>query len=188
MGITLNPSNSLLLLATLLTAAFWVFARVKSDYLAHGGLSRPVAILQTGYFCVYALCSYLFLDSRLSTVKTEGPLFPLSLVLMLAGFMIVVYSMPFLGRRSFGREVGSLRTSGLYRYSRNPQLVGGFFFIVGYALLWPSWPGAAWAGLWLVISHLMVRSEEVHLENIFGEQYRDYRANTPRYLGLPRGK
>jgi hypothetical protein len=38
-------------------------------------------------------------------------------------------SMPFLGQRSFGREVGRLRTTGLYRYSRNPQLVRGCFFI-----------------------------------------------------------
>jgi protein-S-isoprenylcysteine O-methyltransferase Ste14 len=186
MGIALNTFGSLLLLAALLAAAFFVFAQVRSDYRAHGRLSRPIAILQLGYFCVYALSSYAFLDSRLSHVNTVGLLFPLALVLMLMGFLLVVFSMPFLGQRSFGREVGSLRTSGLYRYSRNPQLVGGFFFIVGYAMLWLSWQGALWASLWLVIAHLMMRGEEAHLENVFGKEYRNYCARTPRYLGLPK--
>ena len=185
-GVTLNPFGSLLLLAALLAGAFFVFARVRSDYRALGRLSRPIAILQVAYFCVYALASYAFLDSRLSHVTMGGLLFPLALVLMLIGFLLVLFSMPFLGRRSFGQEVGGLRTTGLYRYTRNPQLVGGFFFIVGYAMLWPSWQGALWACLWLVIAQLMVRGEEAHLEHVFGDAYRDYCAHTPRYLGLPK--
>ncbi len=186
MGIVLNPLASLLLLTALLLAAFFVFARVRSDYRTHGQLSRPAAILQTGYFCVYALCSYLVLDARLSHVRTAGPLFPLAITLMLLGLLAVLFSMPFLGRRSFGQEVGSLRTDGLYRYSRNPQLVGGFLFIAGYVMLWPSWQGAAWASLWLVSAQLMVRAEEEHLGRVFGAAFRDYCARTPRYLGLPK--
>lgn len=134
----MNAFGSLLLLAALLAAAFFVFARARRDYRSHGRLPRPVAILQTGYFCVYAFASYLFLDARLSQVDTGGFRFPLALVLMALGFLPAVLSMPFLGRRSFGREVGRLRASGLYRYNRNPQLVGGFLFVVGYAMLWPS--------------------------------------------------
>lgn len=186
MGDTLNVFGSLLLFAVLIAAAFFIFSRVKSDYRAHGKLSRPTAILQTGLFCVYGLSSYLFLDARLSHVKTSGLLFSAALILMTIGLLMVLFSMPFLGQQSFGREVSGLRTSGLYQYSRNPQLVGGFFFIVGYALLWPSWTGVLWAAAWLVIAHLMVQSEEAHLENVFGDEYRDYCTHTPRYLGLPK--
>jgi protein-S-isoprenylcysteine O-methyltransferase Ste14 len=183
--ITFPAYVNLLLLAALLAAAFYVFARVRADYRTCGRLTRPVAILQVTYFCVYALCSYIFLDSRLSHIRTDGALFALALILMAIGFLLVLISMPFLGRRSFGYEVGGLRTSGLYRFSRNPQLVGGFFFIIGYVMLWPSWQGAVWASLWLPIMHLMVRGEEEHLEHVFGSQYRDYCTRTPRYLGIP---
>ena len=186
MGVPLSVIVSVLHISALLAAAFYVFARVKSDYLSRGKLSRPSALLQVVYFCIYALSSYAFLDSRLSHISAVGLFFLVALILMMIGFLIIVFSMPFLGQRSFGREVGSLRTSGLYKYSRNPQLVGGFFFIVGYALLWPSWKGGAWASLWLVISYLMVRGEEAHLENVFGEEYRNYCVRTPRYLGLPK--
>jgi protein-S-isoprenylcysteine O-methyltransferase Ste14 len=182
-SITRDAFGCLLLLAALLAAAFLVFTRVRSEYETHGRLSRRVAVLQVAFFCVYALASYTFLDSRLSRVNTANLAFPVSVVLMLIGVLLVLFSMPFLGRRSFGREVGRLRTSGLYRYSRNPQLVGGFMFIVGYAMLWPSLPGALWASLWLVIAHLMVRAEEARLQQVFGDEYRDYCAHTPRYLG-----
>jgi protein-S-isoprenylcysteine O-methyltransferase Ste14 len=182
----LNVFGNLLLLAALLGAAFFVFAKVKSDYQLRGRLSRPIAVLQTGYFCVYALCSYVFLDSRFSHISAKGFFIFLAVVFMVIGLLVVAFSMPFLGRRSFGMEVGGLRTSGLYRNSRNPQLVGGFIFIVGYAMLWPSWTGAVWASMWLIIAKLMVRGEEAHLENIFGDQYREYCMRTPRYLGLPK--
>ena len=182
----MNQFGSLLLLAALLASAFFVFARVRSDYRAYGRLSRPIAILQVGYFCAYALASYASLDSRLSHVNTSGLLFPLALILMLIGLMMVVFSMPFLGWSSFGEEVGRLRTTGIYQYSRNPQLVGGFLFILGYASLWPSWIGYLWASLWLVIAHLMVHGEEEHLDSVFGDEYQAYCQKTARYLGLPR--
>lgn len=186
MVFVLNTFGSLLLFAALFAAAIYVFARVRSDYLTFGKLSRPIAVLQTGYFFIYALCSYAFLDSRLSQIETRGFLFPLAIILMVIGFLAIIFSMPFLGKRSFGQETGSLHTSGLYRCSRNPQLVGGFLFMVGYALLWPAWKGALWASLWLVISYLMVRGEEEHLTRVFGDEYRDYCQRTPRFIGIPK--
>jgi protein-S-isoprenylcysteine O-methyltransferase Ste14 len=183
-GIVLDAFSGLLLIIALLVAALYVFAKVRMDYQTYGRLSRPVSILQVGYFCVYALASYTVLDSRLSHVTASGVLFPLALIFMAVGFLAVIFSMPFLGKRSFGREVGRLRTRGIYRYSRNPQLVGGLFFIIGYTLLWPSWQGVLWASLWLVIMPLMIRGEEMHLKNVFGKEYQKYCARTPRYLGF----
>jgi protein-S-isoprenylcysteine O-methyltransferase Ste14 len=183
MGVILGR---LALFAALLAGAFFVFDRVRSDYRAHGALSRSTAILQVGFLCAYALSSYAFLDARLSQVNVASVSFAISLALMILALLMIVLSMPFLGKRSFGEETGGLCTTGVYRYSRNPQLVGGFLFIVGYALLWPSWMGVLWAGLWPIIMHLMVRGEEEHLEMIFGDEYRRYCELTPRYLGLPK--
>ena len=147
---------------------------------------KPVAIIQTAFFAVYAFASYLFLDARLTAISCPGILLPVALLLMAAGLALVLLSMPFLGRRSFGMQTGVLHTSGIYRFSRNPQLVGSFLFIVGYALLWPAWSGLLWAAIWLPVAHLMVRAEEEHLARIFGPQYDEYRRRTPRYIGLPK--
>ena len=186
MGIQINPIPALALAIGLLLLAFYVFSRVRSDYLELGALSRPVAVLQTGYFFVYALSSYLFLDSILTAIVARGPLLALAAILMGVGLAVVLLSMPFLGRKSFGREVGRLHVSGLYLYSRNPQLVGSFIFIIGYVLLWPSWTGLLWACVWLPIAYLMVRGEEEHLAMVFGEEYEAYRRRTPRYVGIPK--
>jgi protein-S-isoprenylcysteine O-methyltransferase Ste14 len=186
MGIQLHPAVALLIAAGLTLLASYVFTRVRADYRAQGALTRPVAVLQTGYFFAYALCSYLFLDSRLTRISGRGLVLGVAVILMNAGLCVVLLSMPLLGRRSFGREVGRLHTRGIYRYSRNPQLVGAFSFIVGYALLWPSWVGMLWAALWLPISHLMVRAEEEHLQKVFGNEYEEYCRRTPRYVGMPR--
>jgi protein-S-isoprenylcysteine O-methyltransferase Ste14 len=186
MGFKIDLLPAFLLSGCLILAAVWVFARVRSDYRTHGRLTRPVAVLQTGYFFAYAFSSYLFLDSRFNSITSQGFLLVLSIVLMIAGVGIALLSMPFLGRRSFGGEVGSLHTTGIYRYSRNPQLTGSFLFIAGYALLWPSWPGLLWAGIWCVICYLMVGAEEEHLVKVFGREYEEYYARTPRYLGIRR--
>ena len=186
MGVALSLLGRLVLFGALLAGAFFVFARVRSDYRAQGKLSRPTAILQVGCLCAYALSSYAFLDARLSQVNVAGVPFIIAVVLMILGLLMIVLSMPFLGRRSFGEQTGGLCTTGVYRYSRNPQLVGGFLFILGYTLLWPSWMGLLWAGLWPVIMHLMVRGEEEHLEKVFGDAYREYCEQTSRYFGLPK--
>jgi protein-S-isoprenylcysteine O-methyltransferase Ste14 len=184
---TFMPLVYIILALILFLAVIMLFKNVRTDYHVHGRLSSSTAFLKTAYFCIYALCSYLFLDSRPSSVATRSPVFIAALALMGLGAAAVLLSMPALGRRSFGQDVGSLQTTGLYRYSRNPQLVGGFLFILGYAILWPSWHGLLWCALWIPIAHLMVRGEEEHLARVFGQEYTDYCRRTPRYLGFRRG-
>jgi len=164
--------------------AIWVFGCVRKDYRTQGKLTRGIAMIQTGYFVYYVLCSYMFLDSHLSQIKTGGLLFLLACVLMVIGFLVVILTMSLLGSRSFGNKIGKLNTSGLYRYSLNPQMIEGFLFILGYALLWPAWQGFAWAAVWLVISSLMVRGEEEHLTREVEKEYQDYCGRVPRYFDL----
>jgi len=183
-----DPVNAVVIAGSLLLLAAYVFSRVRSDYRDHNKLTQPVAVLQTGFFFVYALCSYLFLDSRFTAVSREGILLTFAVLLMVVGLAVVLLSMPFLGSRSFGAHVGQLHTRGIYRFSRNPQLAGSFIFILGYVLLWPSWTGALWAALWLPISYWMVRAEEEHLASVFGKEYEEYCRCTPRFIGVVKAR
>ena len=85
---------------------------------------------------------------------------------------------------SIGQEAEGVHRAGLYRYSRNPQIVAYFLVVAGYSLLWPSLLGVVWVCLYLVIAHMMVSTEEQHLARLFGDEYRAYCASTPRYVGL----
>lgn len=72
---------------------------------------------------------------------------------------------------------------GPYRHVRNPMICGVLLMVAGQALLFRSPAVAAWAGAFLVINQCyFLLSEEPGLERRFGESYRVYRANVPRWL------
>ena len=83
-------------------------------------------------------------------------------------------------------DTGKLTISGPYRWSRNPQYVGWFLFLLGFALNdWSLWCLAAL--LVVAISlHLLVLVEEEHLSRVFGEEYVNYYRKIPRYAGWRR--
>jgi protein-S-isoprenylcysteine O-methyltransferase Ste14 len=83
-------------------------------------------------------------------------------------------------------DAGKLAVTGPYRWSRNPQYVGYFLFLLGFALNdWSLW---CLAGLLAVaISlHLLVLVEEEHLRRVFGRRYLEFHRATPRYAGWGR--
>jgi protein-S-isoprenylcysteine O-methyltransferase Ste14 len=102
---------------------------------------------------------------------------------MVAGLSFCLMGITKLGwNDTLGSKVSGLRQTGLYRYSRNPQLAFYFVFYIGYALLWPSLAGLIWLGVYRIISHIMVLTEEEHLFRVFGEEYQQYHEKTPRYI------
>ena len=73
--------------------------------------------------------------------------------------------------------------SGPYRFSRNPMYVAWTLIYVGIAILVNSWWLFILLPVILVFTHyIVVRREEQRLEQVFGEEYRQYRDNVRRYL------
>jgi protein-S-isoprenylcysteine O-methyltransferase Ste14 len=80
-------------------------------------------------------------------------------------------------------DAGKLTTVGPYRWSRNPQYVGWFLFLLGFALNdWSLWCLAALLAIAISL-HLLVLVEEEHLLRTFGEQYVEFCRQVPRYAG-----
>lgn len=83
----------------------------------------------------------------------------------------------------------ALATGGIYRFSRNPMYVGGGPLMLGLAILF----GVDWIPILMVPGFLLlhfgiVRREEQYLVGKFGEEYRRYCAQVPRYVpGLAPG-
>lgn len=75
-----------------------------------------------------------------------------------------------------------IRREGPYRVSRNPIYVG-FHLLTAAALLYTANPVVlVLAATSVAIHHAVVLSEERHLERVFGDEYREYRARVRRYL------
>jgi protein-S-isoprenylcysteine O-methyltransferase Ste14 len=170
----------------LLATAFLIFRHVGSDYLTHGKLTPFSSFLETLIFFLHGAGSYFFLDSDLSHSDRSSPTFVLAVLCIAVGLPFVFIAMTRLGMgQSLGSQVRGLQSTGLYRYTRNPQIVAYGLVVIGYALLWPSWSGLVWVMIYMAIAHWMVRTEEEHLRRVYGEAYERYCARTPRYIGLP---
>lgn len=88
-------------------------------------------------------------------------------------------------RRISGRDTSRLVTTGLYRWSRNPQYAGWFSVLLGISLIGRSGLALLFTLAFIVAIHLYTTwLEEPYLEHIFGEQYLVYKSKTPRYIPL----
>jgi protein-S-isoprenylcysteine O-methyltransferase Ste14 len=72
---------------------------------------------------------------------------------------------------------------GVYRYVRNPMISGVLFVLLAESLLTGSSRVLIWFSLFLLINLVYIPLfEEPGLANRFGERYRIYKENVPRWL------
>lgn len=72
---------------------------------------------------------------------------------------------------------------GPYRYTRNPMITGVALILCGEALVWGSRRLAILAGSFVLLNHLyFLLIEEPGLRRRFGESYRAYAEQVPRWL------
>jgi protein-S-isoprenylcysteine O-methyltransferase Ste14 len=173
----------------LLTFAYAVFrVIVRRDYRVHGRLTGWASTLQLLAFAGLMALPYLFNPPvwTLSWMLTGPTSFPqqiLGLVIILLGFLVAFGTMGWFGmRRAFGLETKGLINTGPNRFSRNPQILGGYLLVIGVTVQWPSWFAIIWVVLYGVIGHWMIMTEEEHLRTTLGEEYERYCQQVPRYL------
>jgi protein-S-isoprenylcysteine O-methyltransferase Ste14 len=75
-----------------------------------------------------------------------------------------------------------LHTTGPFRWSRNPGLLGMYLFVGGLWLITPSATLLLGIVLYVAYMDFKVRMEEDFLANRFGSSYAAYRLRTGRYL------
>lgn len=184
-----------MLIKSLLAALFlflfgYVLFRViaRREYLRKGKLSFISSFLEFVFFALHANAMYLFIPvkwPRLPSLTNHPILYYPSLLLIIIGLLIVCTAMIPLGyRRTMGVKSNKLKVNGLYKYTRNPQLIGYYLILIGFILSYPSLYAVGWLIVFSVISHLMVITEEEYLTNLYGREYQDYFNRIPRYLSF----
>ena len=86
-------------------------------------------------------------------------------------------------RQTLGLE-GRLLTTGIYRYSRNPQYVTHVLLVVAIVLITNSMLVlivGVFYSLWFIIAPF---SEELWLKKQFGSAYEEYCNRVPRFIGF----
>ena len=78
-----------------------------------------------------------------------------------------------------------ITTSGPYRFTRNPFYLANFLIDVGICVVARRlWLLVAAVTLWALVYRRTIVREEQHLEELFGDRYRAYRARVPRMFPL----
>lgn len=106
----------------------------------------------------------------------------LSVLVIDSGLAISLVAIKQLGLKKNSPVEGEFTDEGLYRFSRNPQVLGNLVTLFGAASLLQNVEGIAISfltGLWLIT---MVFSEEQWLQEKYGEEYMNYRKRTPRFF------
>ena len=142
-------------LVMLLTAfAMWQFARL----LPRVEVDDTVRLVLAGLFLTDALfCCLAGVCSFRRAHTTVDPLHP--------------------------EKASRLVTGGIYRVSRNPMYLGFAIFLLAWAVFLASlWMLLGVPAFMIFISRFQIQPEERVLASLFGDEYRDYRAQVRRWL------
>lgn len=130
----------------------------------------------------WLLATWAEIDTRWSL------LWPIGAALFVCGLALFGRCVGLFGRVGQGTlapwdPTQKLVAVGPYRYVRNPMITGVAAMLLGEALFLGSWLIGVWVLLFGLINHAyFVLSEEPGLERRFGESYRAYKANVPRWI------
>ncbi len=134
--------------------------------------------------------SWIFLVLSLAGIKLPGShslIFNniIALFLLAAGLLYTFISLVNLGgstRLGLPEERTELKTSGLYKFSRNPMYLGFNLITVSSVVYTLNYTILLLSLYSIIIYHLIILAEEKFLENRFGEQYLEYKRRVNRYL------
>lgn len=105
-------------------------------------------------------------------------------LLFVVGFGLALRWTGFLGwRDAFGESTG-LKTKGPFTWSRNPIYVVSLVGMIGWGIGAGSSYLSILLGIWGLLYLGAPFLEEPWLEREFGQDFRDYKAKTPRYFRL----
>lgn len=105
--------------------------------------------------------------------------FPASKIIMGIGILLIIYGWRPIHK---ARLEGKLVTTGLYRYTRNPQYLGFLIITLGLNVMYLTiitlimWPILA------VLYWSLAKREEKDMEAQFGEQFLEYKRNVPAFI------
>jgi protein-S-isoprenylcysteine O-methyltransferase Ste14 len=176
-------------LAFLVGFGAWTLLRVRQEYRRQRRLSRTTAA------AVWLLYTLHLAITAAAAVTARWPLpldravgLAIGIALAGAGAVLAVggaASFASLQRMS-GLVTSSLVTTGIYRWSRNPQNVGWMLLLAGVSLAANSGLAMLMAAMFWVSFRFYLPEEERLLEHLFGDEYRRYRSRSRRYFGPPR--
>jgi protein-S-isoprenylcysteine O-methyltransferase Ste14 len=149
----------------------------------------PIALLFLSLVTLFVLAS-TWVDKRFLVFHFESSWWTLalSIITLFLGSLICIWpALSFLRNRGTPVPFNpppKLITTGLYRYSRNPMLLGLFIILLGLGLLFRSLSLIfIFTPIFVLINILYLKAiEEKEMEKKFGKQYLEYKKKVPMFF------
>jgi len=170
----------------------YVFSGIKKTYDNKGTYTNLLLALWFSMWALHHIALILSAFYGVWPIRVDK-IFALSggVVLFIIGVIILPMGMLEFRSlsRSVGQDVSKLITTGIYRWSRNPQFVGWFLMLFGISLAGQSGFAFMLTGVFVIVIYLYtILLAEPYLENLYGEEYRLFRKRTARWIGIPKRK
>jgi protein-S-isoprenylcysteine O-methyltransferase Ste14 len=127
----------------------------------------------------------LLLASERFLTALSGALLPIRVGLAAISFfagLLYAYTLWSLGRKATYCQASGLETSGIYRWTRNPQYATAILAVTTLGLASASWDAGALCASLVIVYAMMAASEEPWLEARYGRAYLDYKKVVPRFF------
>jgi protein-S-isoprenylcysteine O-methyltransferase Ste14 len=183
---TIAVASVVVLLLSMITVILRL--RLRGYNALSGTPPIPIWALLTGKIAM-AIPIFTLLVSALGW--RVGPQAPselqwLAMAFLLSGLGFAIPSLFQLGEElRFGlseAQTATLKSTGLYRVSRNPLYLGFYLIAIASCLYVPYWANISLAMLAVAIHHQIILSEERFLRRQFGGTYDHYARQVRRYL------
>lgn len=114
----------------------------------------------------------------LTPLRIGTTVFTAGMLVYTLGVVIMVVALITFRNTPMGQPVAG----GVYRVSRNPQWVGLVLVLLGIAIAIGSWIVMILTAVITVLGHYRILAEEQTCLEQYGESYRQYMEQVPRYL------
>lgn len=131
--------------------------------------------------------SVLILAIERFLTTLSGPIAPFRIAFAAVSFVAgisYVYTLWSLGRKATYCQASGLETTGVYRWTRNPQYATAIVAFTALGLAAWSWDATLLAATIVVVYAMMARTEEPWLETRYGRAYLDYKNDVPRFFNI----
>jgi protein-S-isoprenylcysteine O-methyltransferase Ste14 len=174
---------------------------VLGAFLAKGGkhaMGKPTIVpffFYTGKFLLFGIWTLFAFVAFLPQYRNAVPFLIqeftpevqklMAVVLLIPANLIIVPAYLSMGMVAhIGLPTGKheLRTSGIYKISRNPMYASFIFLNTATFLFLPSILLLIIMIYGMIVHHFIILGEEKFLEKEFGEEYRQYKVSVPRYF------
>ncbi len=167
-----------ILLLPIFFVRYLLLLAVKKDALSRAAHYAPMKgaeqiaylIYQAATLAIVAYSFFLFIDY-------SSNLFPYALVVYFIG--LILYAVAVV---NFAQDGPPVKTSGLYKFSRNPMYVAQFICFLGMSMLSGSIIMLGMVIIFQISAHWIILAEERWCIKTYGDYYLAYMQETRRYF------